>query len=112
MIAKATTALPVKIYKRTGLSGERTKKNRTPDILARFRVFLKDKPGSLAEFSSLISRSRGNISFFHYDRSIDSSRVVVEVLFNKQKELIALINSLKKKDMYSKKQQMSKMIFR
>ncbi|MGA2193548.1 MAG: MBL fold metallo-hydrolase [Nitrospirota bacterium] len=48
-------------------------------FLVKFAVFLKDRPGSLADFSSLIARSGGNISIFHYDRSTDSSRVVVEV---------------------------------
>lgn len=48
-------------------------------FLLKFRVFLKDRPGSLSSFASTIARNGGNIGFFHYDRSIDANRVVTEV---------------------------------
>jgi glyoxylase-like metal-dependent hydrolase (beta-lactamase superfamily II)/uncharacterized protein with ACT and thioredoxin-like domain len=68
-----------------------------PDFLVKLRVFLKDKPGSLAEFSSLIASCGGNISIFHYDRSQDSSRVVVEVQMRRQKDTDVLAGKLAEK---------------
>jgi len=35
------------------------------DLLVKFRVFLPDRPGSLAGFASVIAKIGGNISFFH-----------------------------------------------
>ena len=63
-------------------------------LLAKFRVYLPDRPGSLAGFASAIGEARGNISFFHYDRAADSSRVVVEAQLANQHDLDALIASL------------------
>lgn len=54
--------------------GEREK-----GFLVKLRAFLPDWPGSLARFAASIAASGGNIAFFHYDRAIDSSRVVAEV---------------------------------
>ena len=68
----------------------------TETILAKFRVFLPDRPGSLARFASAIAQADGNISFFHYDRSTDSSRVVVEVQFNDDQGVQGLLSSLDK----------------
>ncbi len=48
-------------------------------FLVKCRVILADRPGSLASFATSIAGTGGNIAFFHYDRSIDSSRVVTEV---------------------------------
>lgn len=64
-------------------------------MLFKLRLFLKDRPGSLAELSSLVAENQGNISFFHYDRSVDCSRVVVEVWFSKRGELDSLMTALK-----------------
>ncbi|MCE5195119.1 MAG: MBL fold metallo-hydrolase [Nitrospiraceae bacterium] len=86
--------LPVKIYKHISKS---KKENFETDLLAKFRVFLDDRPGSLAVFSSLISACNANISFFHYDRSMDSTKVVVEVQMQKQKDLNELLRMLKDK---------------
>jgi hypothetical protein len=47
--------------------------DREGQVLAKFRAHLPDRPGSLAGFASVIAEAGGNISFFHYDRSIDSS---------------------------------------
>ena len=63
-------------------------------FLAKFRIYLPDRPGSLACFASDIGQAGGNISFFHYDRSTDSSRVVVEVQFSTRSDLTVLLTSL------------------
>lgn len=68
----------------------------TETVLAKFRVYLPDRPGALAGFASDIGEAGGNISFFHYDRSIDSSRVVVEVQFSDTRSLDKLLSSLDK----------------
>jgi glyoxylase-like metal-dependent hydrolase (beta-lactamase superfamily II)/uncharacterized protein with ACT and thioredoxin-like domain len=65
-------------------------------VLAKFRVYLPDRPGSLAGFASAIAEANGNISFFHYDRSIDSSRVAIEVQLGDEQKLAALLDSLRK----------------
>ncbi|MDH4232783.1 MAG: hypothetical protein OEW04_12235, partial [Nitrospirota bacterium] len=87
----------MRVYKRVPLPGEQMRRTADESLLLKFRVFLRDRPGSLAAFSSLIADCGGNISFFHYDRSVDSSRVVVEVLMNGQHDLDALLIALKAK---------------
>jgi len=87
-------ALPVKIYKR--VSSAKKAKNNDVDYLLKFRLYLKDRPGTLASFSSLISRCGGNICFFHYDRSLDSSRVVVEVQMSSVSSLEIFLQALQK----------------
>jgi len=84
---------PIKLYRSIPFPGQGIT---TETILAKFRVYLPDRPGSLACFASHIGQAGGNISFFHYDRSVDSSRVVVEVQFNNQKSLQELLSSLDK----------------
>ncbi len=69
----------------------------TRSLLAKFRIALPDRPGSLAGFASAIAQAGGNISFFHYDRSIDSSRVAVEVRLEDEPSLAELLSSLKDK---------------
>ncbi|MGE5751767.1 MAG: MBL fold metallo-hydrolase [Nitrospirota bacterium] len=64
------------------------------ELLVKFRIYLPDRPGSLAGFATAIANVGGNISFFHYDRSADSSRVVVEVQLEGEKRLSALLRSL------------------
>jgi glyoxylase-like metal-dependent hydrolase (beta-lactamase superfamily II)/glycine cleavage system regulatory protein len=64
-------------------------------LLAKFRVFLPDRPGSLAGFASAIATAGGNIAFFHYDRSADSSRVVVEVQLADEAGVEALTAALR-----------------
>jgi len=84
---------PLKIYERiTGPA--RDVSGAAKDLLVKFRVFLPDRPGSLAGFASVIAKSGGNISFFHYDRAIDSSRVVVEVQLAGKDSLDRLIAEL------------------
>lgn len=48
-------------------------------FLVKLRAVLPDRPGSLAQLAASIAATNGNIAFFHYDRAIDSSRVVAEV---------------------------------
>jgi len=92
-----TSDLPVRVYKQVSLTGEQMRRAADTNLLLKFRVFLRDRPGSLAAFSTLIAESGGNISFFHYDRSVDSSRVVVEARMNGQHDLAALLMALKAK---------------
>jgi len=85
------SSLPVKIFKRITIPRARI----YADLIAKFSVFLQDRPGSLADFASLIAVCKGNISFFHYDRSVHSNRVVTEVQMSKQDDLMNLLRSLK-----------------
>ena len=85
------SSLPIKIFKRITIPRAKI----YADLIAKFSVFLQDRPGSLADFASLIAACRGNISFFHYDRSVHSNRVVTEVQMSKQGDLMNLLNSLK-----------------
>ncbi|HEX9137324.1 MAG TPA: MBL fold metallo-hydrolase, partial [Nitrospirota bacterium] len=64
------------------------------ELLVKFRIYLPDRPGSLAGFATAIANVGGNISFFHYDRSADSSRVVVEVQLEGEDSLGVLLQSL------------------
>jgi len=66
------------------------------ELLAKFRIYLPDHPGSLAGFATAIAHVGGNISFFHYDRSTDGSRVAVEVQLKEEDSLSALMQSLQK----------------
>lgn len=66
-------------------------------LLAKFRVYLPDRPGSLAGFASAIAEAGGNISFFHYDRAADNGRVAVEAQLADQRELDGLVTSLREK---------------
>jgi glyoxylase-like metal-dependent hydrolase (beta-lactamase superfamily II)/uncharacterized protein with ACT and thioredoxin-like domain len=84
---------PITIYKR--LSPDTTPQN---PILAKFRIELPDRPGSLAGFASTIAQAWGNISFFHYDRSIDSSRVAVEVQLPDEPSMTALLSALQERE--------------
>ena len=85
------SSLPVKIFKRITIPRARI----YADLIAKFSVFLQDRPGSLADFASLIAACKGNISFFHYDRSVHSNRVVTEVQMSRQDDLMNLLHSLK-----------------
>ena len=66
-------------------------------VLAKFSIYLPDQPGSLAGFASTIAHAGGNISFFHYDRSIDSSRVAAKAHFRDKGGPDTLLSSLKEK---------------
>ena len=66
-------------------------------VLAKFCIYLPDRPGSLAGFASAIAHAGGNISFFHYDRSMDSSRVAAEAHFRDKGGPDTLLSSLKEK---------------
>jgi hypothetical protein len=81
----------VKIYRRLKTSPSKP----CSDFITKFRVFLEDRPGSLADLASLIADCSGNISFFHYDRSLDANRVVVEVQMKAKRDISALFNALR-----------------
>jgi len=85
------SSLPVKIFKRITIP----RAGIYADLIAKFSVFLQDRPGSLADFASLIAACKGNISFFHYDRSVHSNRVATEVQMFRQDDLMNLLYSLK-----------------
>ncbi|MDA8422469.1 MAG: hypothetical protein M0Z89_03955, partial [Nitrospiraceae bacterium] len=87
------TQPPVTVYRQ--ISPPATNDQRA--ILAKFRISLPDRPGSLAGFASIIAQADGNISFFHYDRALDSSRVAVEVQLSKESHLTSLLNALREK---------------
>ncbi len=74
-------------------------------MLAKLCIYLPDRPGSLAGFASAISQAGGNISFFHYDRSMDSSRVAAEAHFRDQRGPDTLLSSLKEKKYHFTKAQ-------
>ncbi|OGW49439.1 MAG: hypothetical protein A2078_13850 [Nitrospirae bacterium GWC2_57_9] len=69
-----------------------------PVLLTKFRVYLPDRPGSLAGFASTIAQAGGNISFFHYDRAIDSSRVAVEVQLADETSVKVLLAALQERE--------------
>lgn len=91
----ASDQSPIKLYRSIPLPPPNQAET-AETILAKFRVYLPDRPGSLARFASDIGQAGGNISFFHYDRSTDSSCVVVEVQFKTSKGLHELLSSLDK----------------
>lgn len=66
-------------------------------LLVKFRIYLPDRPGSLAGFATAIAQARGNISFFHYDRALDSSCVAVNIQMDTETSLQALLGSLTEK---------------
>jgi glyoxylase-like metal-dependent hydrolase (beta-lactamase superfamily II)/uncharacterized protein with ACT and thioredoxin-like domain len=82
---------PIRVYRRIAPATA----GQPGQILAKFRVSLPDRPGSLAGFASTIARSGGNISFFHYDRSLDSGRVAVEVQLADEPAVGTLLSSLR-----------------
>ncbi len=90
-------SLHVTAYQRLRLPGMKSLDGRG-GFIAKFTVYLKDRPGSLASLSSLVARHKGNIGFFHYDRSVDASRVAVEVQFETKKALGELVKALKTKN--------------
>ncbi len=96
-LRKIAAGLPVKVYTRVSLRDDHSAQSADTNMLLKFRVFLRDRPGSLAAFSSLIAECGGNIGFFHYDRSVDSSCVVVEVQMSGNSHLASLLEALKTK---------------
>jgi glyoxylase-like metal-dependent hydrolase (beta-lactamase superfamily II)/ACT domain-containing protein len=86
------TSAAVKIYK--SLSADSS----ASLILAKFRIELPDRPGSLAGFASTITQANGNISFFHYDRSVNSNRVTVEVQLPDESSIAALVTALRERE--------------
>jgi glyoxylase-like metal-dependent hydrolase (beta-lactamase superfamily II)/uncharacterized protein with ACT and thioredoxin-like domain len=85
-----------KAYRQVHLSAGN--KGQSPgELLLKFRIYLPDRPGSLAGFATAIANVGGNISFFHYDRSSDSSRVAVSVHIEGEDCLNALFQSLQEK---------------
>jgi glyoxylase-like metal-dependent hydrolase (beta-lactamase superfamily II)/uncharacterized protein with ACT and thioredoxin-like domain len=84
---------PIRVYQRVASS--RTALPFSADVLAKVCIYLPDQPGSLAGFAAAIAHAGGNISFFHYDRSMDSSRVAAEAHFRDQEGSDALLTSLK-----------------
>ena len=88
---------PLKVYRQVRLSAG-TDALTSGELLVKFRVYLPDRPGSLAAFATAIAHTGGNISFFHYDRSTDSSRVAVAVHLGGEDSLHALMQSLQEKE--------------
>ncbi|HUT23491.1 MAG TPA: MBL fold metallo-hydrolase, partial [Sumerlaeia bacterium] len=86
-------SLPVKAYRRVQVAGGERPRGEG-GFIAKFRVFLRDRPGALDGFSSFIARNGGNIGFFHYDRSVDAHRVAVEVQFRNAGDLRGFLQSL------------------
>ena len=84
---------PIRVYQQ--LSFPRNAIPAPVGVLAKFSIYLPDRPGSLAGFASTIAHAGGNISFFHYDRSIDSSRVAAEAHFRDKGGPDTLLSSLK-----------------
>lgn len=84
---------PLKVYRPIRSSGGQD--SLLPEeLLVKFRIYLPDRPGSLAGFATTIAHAGGNISFFHYDRSTDSSRVAVELQLEGEDSLSILLQSL------------------
>lgn len=92
MGGQAPGPLPLRIFRRIE-PGQPVQEEGAADLLAKFCVSLPDSPGSLAGFAAAIAATGSNISFFHYDRSIDSNRVAVEVQLDPAR-LTALLRSL------------------
>jgi len=92
----------IKVYRRIGVAEIYTKRQET-EFLVKVEVFLKDEPGSLANFSSLMAVTEGNISFFHYDRSVDCNKVVAEVQFKNKNNLYRFLQLLRKRYCFSLK---------
>jgi len=84
---------PLKVYRPIRSSGGQDSPL-PEELLVKFRIYLPDRPGSLAGFATAIAHVGGNISFFHYDRSTDSSRVAVEVQLEGEDSLSVLLQSL------------------
>jgi hypothetical protein len=72
-------SFPIRVYQQ--IAFPRNALTAPMGVLAKFCIYLPDRPGSLAGFASAIAPAGGNISFFHYDRSMDSSRVAAEAHF-------------------------------
>jgi len=85
--------LSIRVFKRLPFRTGESAETLYP-FLVKFRDNLPDRPGSLAEFASTISGTKGNIAFFHYDRAIDSSRVAVEIQLEDEAKIEALLQSL------------------
>ncbi len=90
----------VKVYQCLEVAEAYNKKQET-EFLVKLDVFLKDKPGSLANFSSLIAEAGGNIGLFHYDRSVDCNRVVAQVQFKNKNNLYGFLQLLKEREYLS-----------
>jgi glyoxylase-like metal-dependent hydrolase (beta-lactamase superfamily II)/uncharacterized protein with ACT and thioredoxin-like domain len=86
---------PIKVYREVRPSAGQD--SPPGELLVKFRIYLPDHPGSLAGFATAIAHVGGNISFFHYDRSTDSSCVAVEVQLEGKDGLSALLHSLQEK---------------
>ncbi len=89
--------LTEKVYRRLKERGVSSKKQRA-EYLAKCQILLEDKPGSLAEFSSLVAAKGGNIGFFHYDRSVDSNRVVAEIQYENKNDVHGFLQLLRERD--------------
>jgi glyoxylase-like metal-dependent hydrolase (beta-lactamase superfamily II) len=74
-------------------------KNEMPleGIIIKLSVFVPDRPGSLAELSSMAAALEGNISFFYYNRSEHSNKVTMEVRFSSYDDIESFLNNLKVK---------------
>jgi len=88
--------LPIKVYECVG-EPDTVSAGDGRRFLVKLKVYLLDRPGSLAAFASLIADHDGNIGFFHYDRSIDANRVAVEIQFADQPHIDAFVHALTEK---------------
>jgi glyoxylase-like metal-dependent hydrolase (beta-lactamase superfamily II)/uncharacterized protein with ACT and thioredoxin-like domain len=86
--------LPVRVFELVPAQGTDSSE-RGPTVLAKFRVFLVDRPGSLAALSSLVAECGGNITFFHYDRAVHPNRVALEVEFEARDGLRHMVHRLR-----------------
>ena len=93
-----------RVYQSIGVA-EASNRKPEEEFLVKFEAFLEDKPGSLADFSSLIAKTGGNIGLFHYNRSIDCNRVVAEAQFKKRNTLQRFLGLLKGRDYSSHKKE-------
>ena len=67
------------------------------------KVYLPDKPGSLANLSKLFFENGVNITYFHYNRSEHPNRVIVEGSSKNLENLKNLERCLKEKDFFKEK---------
>ena len=72
-------------------------------FLLKTKVYLSDKPGSLAELSKLFAEEGINIVFFYYNRSEHPNRVIVEGTHNSLENIYKLKEKLQKKNLFEEK---------
>jgi len=71
------------------------------DYLGRGCLFLVDRPGSLSELAGMFAGYGINIIFFHYNRSENPNRVLLEVRSNTEDALNLISSKLSESDLLS-----------